>query len=303
VTPLKAGDTLDVAALERLIGYVGMGPEAFLVGDVFWGEGLALTADTRADMVEATLGLVKERRPVFVTVTSRTEDDTVALLEKMKVFIQGSGCSGDVYWVDYPIYYHSNRGLPQFYEKMGRDSAVPFVLANHPGLVVGRKNRTRQKNIRTSVLKKLSGIDGVQGLIFSGSLKRAINYQKAVRHRGDFRLFDGDEATFMKQPSSDGVVAGGANLLPKAWHEVTWSCLNRYDVERQYPDHVRQIWEAGVMVQAFQRLYATQPAAVLKRMLHVAGILPNAHTASGTPCTSPTQNQSIETICRTYDLI
>lgn len=303
VTPLKAGDTLDVAALERLFAHVGVAPDAFLIGDVFWGEGLALTVDTRADMVEATLGLVRGKRPVLVTVTSLEKDATVGLLAKMEVLIQGSSYSGDIFWVDYPICYHSNRGLPRFYEELGRDSAVPFILANHPGLIHGRRNRTKHKNIRTSVLKKLSGIDRIQGLIFSGSLKRAINYQKAVRHRRDFRLFDGDEAIFMKQPSSDGVVAGGANLLPEAWREVTWSCLNRYDVERQYPDHVRQIWEAGVMVREFHALYASKPAAVLKRMLHVAGILPNAHTASGTPFTSTAQNQDVEAICRKYDLI
>jgi hypothetical protein len=63
------------------------------------------------------------------------------------------------------------------------------------------------------------------------------------------------------------------------------------------------MWETGVMVQEFYDLYAKKPAAVLKRMLHVAGVLPNAHTASGTSPTDRSQNKAIESVCRKYDLI
>ncbi|MBW1860320.1 MAG: hypothetical protein JRI70_09685, partial [Deltaproteobacteria bacterium] len=55
--------------------------------------------------------------------------------------------------------------------------------------------------------------------------------------------------------------------------------------------------------QAFYKLYAKKPAAVLKRMLHVAGVLPNAHTASGTPPTDSAENRAIEAICSKYELI
>jgi 4-hydroxy-tetrahydrodipicolinate synthase len=303
VTPLKADDALDMATLERLIAQAGVGADAVLIGDVLWGEGLQLSPDTRIEMARATLDIVQGKWPVLITITSETSEATLELVARMESFIERSGYSGSVFWVDYPVYYHGNRGLPQFYEAMARDTAIPLILGNHPGLIHRRKRRMRHKNIRTSVLKKLSAVDRIQGLIFSGSLKRSINYHKAVRHRGEFKFYDGDEAAFIKQPSSDGVVAGGANLLPQAWHEITWSSLNRYDVQQQYADHVSQIWETGVMVQEFHDLYAKSPAAVLKRMLHVAGVLPNAHTASGTRPTDKTQNRAVETICRKYDLI
>jgi len=300
---LKTGDILDVAALDRLVRFVGAGADGLVLGDLFCGEGLELSGETRAQLVRATLEISEGRWPIFVTITSDTEEETVALLEQMKRSVEGSGHLGQLFWIDYPIYYHSNRGLPQFYEALSRDTAVPFALANDGRLVEGRKSNIKHKNIRTSVLKKLVGMDCIQGLIFTGSLKRAMNYQKAVRHSTGFKFYDGNEAAFIRQPSSDGVLAAGANLLPQAWQDITWSCLNQYDVERQYPDHVSQVWETGVMVQAFHDLYGGQPAAVLKRMLHVAGILPNAHTASGTLPTDGTQNKAIEAICRKYDLI
>ena len=303
VTPLKTEDVLDVATLERLISQAGLGADALLLGDVFWGESLVLSPETRIDMASATLEIVQGKWPVLITITSDTPEATLGLLANLESMIERSGYPGYVFWVDYPIHYHSNRGLPQFYEAMARDTAIPIILGNHPGLIQRRKERIKHKNIRTSVLKKLSGIDCIQGLIFGGSLKRSTNYHRAIRHRRGFMFYDGDESAFMKQPSSDGVVAGGANLLPQAWHEITWSCLNRYDVQRQYADHVSQIWETGVMVREFYDLYTKNPPAVLKRLLHVAGVLPNAHTASGTRRTDSSQNQAVEAICRKYDLI
>ncbi len=303
VTPLKTGDVLDVAALDRLIRQAGIGADALLVGDVFWGEGLVLSPETRIEIASAILEIVQGQWPVLITITSDTSKATRDLLSKIESYVERSGYLGSVFWVDYPIYYHSNRGLPQFYGAVAEDTAIPLILANHGGLIQRSNSRFKHKNIRTSVLKKLSGASQIQGLIFTGSLKRSMNYHKAVRHRRDFKFYDGEEAAFIKQPSSDGVVAGGANLLPQAWHEITWSCLNRYDVQRQYTDHVSQIWETGVMVQEFYDLYAKKPAAVIKRMLHIAGVLPNAHTASGTRPTDGAQNRAIEAICRKYELV
>ena len=150
-----------------------------------------------------------------------------------------------------------------------------------------RKRSVEHKNIRTAVLKKIARVDNVQGLVFSGSLKRFMNYRKAVRHLAGFKIYDGDEKAFLEQPSADGVVAGGANLLPQA---------------QQYPDHTIQILETAGMLTAFHALYSQNPAAMMKRMLHVAGVLPNAHITSATEPTTADQNGAVEEICKEYDL-
>lgn len=303
VTPLKAGDVLDVAALDRLISQAGIGADALLVGDVLWGEGSVLRPEIKMEMASAVLEIIQGRWPVLITITSETPRATIGLMARMESFVERLGYSGSVFWVDYPITYHSNRGLPQFYENLARDTEKFLILGNNPGLIRTPDKRTKHKNVRTAVLKKLSGIEQIKGLIYTGPLKRSIHYHEALRHRRGFKFYDGDEATFIRRPSSDGVVAGGANLLPQAWREITWSSLNRYDVQRQYADHVSQILETGVMAQEFYKLYAKKPAAVLKRMLHVAGVLPNAQTASGTPPTDSAENRAIEAISSKYDLI
>ncbi len=302
VTPLKTGDVLDVTALDRLIRHVGAGTDAVLLCDMVWGEGLVLNPDTRLEMTTATLEIIQGKWPVLVTITLQGSKATRNLLARIEDFIDRSGYTGSVFWVDYPVYYHSNRGLPQLYETMTGDTDIGFILGNDSKVVERRRRPVKHKNIRTNVLKKMSEIDEVQGLIFSGSLKRSMNYHKAVRGRRGFGFFDGDEVTFLQQPSANGVVAGGANLLPVAWRDIVWSSLNRYDVQRPYRDHTSQMLKAGVMLQEFYQLYSQNPVAILKRMLHVAGVLPNAHVASATqPCTAD-QNSAVEALCRKYEV-
>ncbi len=303
VTPLKTGDVVDVSVLDRLIDHVGTGADALLLGDVFWGEGLVLSSDMRLEMSCAVLEIIQGKWPVLITITSHNRKATRDLMARTEAFIERLDYPGRVYWVDYPVYYHSNRGLPQWYESMARDSRIGFVLGNHAGLVERRKRPVKHKNIRTGVLKRISQIEKVGGLVFCGSLKRSMNYRKAVRNRQGFKLYDGDELSFLRQPSSNGVVAGGANLLPEAWRGITSSCLNRYDVQQQYPDHTSQILETAAMLEEFHESYAQNPAAIMKRMLHVAGVLPNAHTASATEPSTADQNRAVEAICRKYDLI
>jgi len=154
ITPLKTGDVLDAATLERLIGHAGIGADALLLGDVFWGEGLVLGADTRIEMASAALEIVQGKWPVLITITSDTSEAALGLLARIESFIERSGYPGSVFWVDYPIYYHGNRGLPQFYEAVASDTAIPLILGNHPGLMQRRKRPIKHKNIRTSVLKR-----------------------------------------------------------------------------------------------------------------------------------------------------
>jgi dihydrodipicolinate synthase/N-acetylneuraminate lyase len=274
VTPLKTGDVVDVSVLDRLIDHVGTGADALLLSDVFWGEGLVLSSEMRLEMSCAVLEIIQGKWPVLINITSHNRKATRDLMARTEAFIERLDYPGRVYWVDYDA-----------------------------GLVERRKWPVKHKNIRTSVLKRISQIEKVGGLVFCGSLKRSMNYRKAVRNRQGFKLYDGDELSFLRQPSSNGVMAGGANLLPEAWRGITNSCLNRYDVQQQYPDHTSQILETAAMLEEFHETYAQNPAAIMKRMLHVAGVLPNAHTASATEPSTADQNRAVEAICKKYDLI
>lgn len=116
-------------------------------------------------------------------------------------------------------------------------------------------------------------MEGMEGLIFSGSLDRVQNYQKAVRSAGDFRIYDGEEARFLSHPSLGGIVSLGANLAPRAWQKVTGSSLNLDVAREKYPDRLQQIWEAGANISDLMSLYAGSSVPLMKLALFRKGIL------------------------------
>ena len=302
ITPFKKGSGLDTSALETLIRHVGPHVSGILLGDLMYGEGEVLERNTRLDLFSGALEMIPGDWPVFIAITSQSREETTEILEQTEALLKRAAYPGPGFWLDYPIYYHSNRGLPQWYQSILPKTGFPIVLANRPELVHERKHFVKHKNIRTHVLKRLTALDQIVGLAFRGSLKRSINYRKALAGRRDFRFYDADERAFIRQPSAHGVLAGGANLFTRAWQSITNACLNIYDVEFQYRDYRHQMVETAGMLETCHALYIHNPPAILKRMLHIAGILPDDEVAPGTPGLTTEQHRRIEDFCRKYDL-
>ena len=136
-------------------------------------------------------------------------------LRKLRKRLEKRAYDGPVYWIDSPLYYHSNRGLPLYYQDLSASVKEPFLLYNHPSLIKQVARPFKRSNISTGILKELAQIESIIGLIFFGSLDRSRNYQKAVRSRPAFRIYDGEEAHFLTHPSLSGVISVGANLAPR----------------------------------------------------------------------------------------
>jgi dihydrodipicolinate synthase/N-acetylneuraminate lyase len=169
--------------------------------------------------------------------------------------------------VDIPLWYHSNRKLPQFYEEWKKYTPFPILLHNHP-LLIGKRNRSlKRTNIRTAVLKRLAENERIVGLIQSGDLKRTIYYQRAVRARRDFRFYDGDERNFLNSPSSSGVVSGGANLLPSEWSQIVTASLEISEDPARNLLLLKQSQKLRELSQVLQK----NPAQSLKLGLHRLG--------------------------------
>jgi len=149
----------------------------------------------------------------------------------------------------------------------------PFLLHNDSELIKALAGPLKRTNIRTSILKELARIDCIQGLIFLGSLDRGHNYQRAVRSRSDFRIYDGGEARFLMHPSLSGLVSAGANLVPEAWQRMTESSLRMKDDGDVYPDQVQQIWELGAYLQELKDLYEGSAVPLMKQILSDMGII------------------------------
>ena len=273
ITPLKKNGEIDGRGLGRHLDRVLPHAQALLLASPFTGEGRNLDSSQREELLEKVLVVVRGRIPVLVWISHETEEKTIDTLLLLEKKVRLRNYPGQVFWVDAPLLYHSNRGLPGFYRELFSGPDRPVLLLNHPDLIRSLANPLKRNNIRTSVLKDLSGIPAVNGLIFHGSLDRANNYQKAVRTRNDFRIYDGDESRFLSYPSLSGVVSAGANLSPKAWSKITTSSIGRDEGEDTYPDHQYQIWEAGSYLRNLMTLYQTMAPPVLKTVLSEMGVI------------------------------
>ena len=272
-TPFKKNGTIDGTGLKRLLGRVAPHAQAVLLAGPRHGEGENLEMNRRRELLEKALGAIMDY-PVslFIWITGDTERQTRENILALQEGLGENRPKGGLFWVDTPLSYHSNRGLPDFYRELETMVKDPFVLHNDPECVHPARPFKR-RNIRTAVLKELVRIEGIAGLIFSGSLERAHHYQRACRERQHFRLYDGDETRFLGHPSMGGVVSVGANLAPGAWEKITQSSLQLHAHRENYPDRLQQIWESGDYLSNMVALYDQAPMPIIKEILSDMNII------------------------------
>jgi dihydrodipicolinate synthase/N-acetylneuraminate lyase len=273
ITPLKEDGAIDGRGLGQLLDRVLPCVQAVLVASPYMGEGEHLNPPKREELFDKTLVVTRGRVPVMAWISGETADETRATLLLLEKRLRARNYTGQVHWVDTPLYYHSNRGLFDHYEDLIALTRSPLLIHNDPDLIRKRGRPFKRNNIRTSILKQIVDIEGIQGLIFLGDLRRAYNYQRAARHRSHFRLYDGDENHFLRYPSLSGIVSAGANLAPRVWQKVTDSSLHSRETPQDYPDSLQQMLEAGEYLQKLRDLYYAGPVPLIKRLLSAMGII------------------------------
>ena len=184
------------------------------------GEGFDINIENKKEILGICLEVIKEELSIFVSITGNTEDETMENILEFNKLLSGLSYKGKIFWVDAPLYYHSNRGLPDMCKKLSSVTPHPLILYNNPRIIDKVKGPFNRRNIRTSVLKELSLIEEVVGLIYIGDLRRALNYQNAVRIRSNFRIYDADEELFLNFPNKSGLVSISANLIPHIWKQM-----------------------------------------------------------------------------------
>lgn len=276
ITPVLPEGGIDRSGIERLLDRVIPFVQGILLCGSDLGRGPELNATQRQDVLETVLARVAGRVPLMFWITRKTSEETFELLESIEARVSEHSYAGEVFWVDTPLAYHSNRGLPQHYKKIASLTRRPLILFNDPEFVKQAGRPLKRSNIRTAILKEIAQLEELKGLIFRGTLERARNYQKAVRTRDDLRMFDGDERRFLSHPSRHGVVSAGANLAPGAWQKVTASSIGATGDSKTYPDHLKQIWAWGSYLEALRGLYEESPGQRILAALAKKGVFDEA---------------------------
>jgi 4-hydroxy-tetrahydrodipicolinate synthase len=274
ITPLDSRGGVDWESLKSLLERLLPYGDGFLIGEPLAGEGLRFPEKMRVDLFRACLETVEGRRPLFLCPTAQTSEETLTLVAAGEKSCGGFPGDSPIFWVDLPLWHHSNRKLPQFYEEWIRRSGLPILLHNHP-LLISRLNRSlKRKNIRTAVLKKLSENERIAGLIHAGDFQRTLHYQRAVRERRDFRIYDGDEMNFLNQPSASGIVSWGANLLAAEWQEIVKGALT----PSEDPARGLRLFKESQKLKELCAAMGLNPAASLKHALQRLGKISTAAT-------------------------
>ena len=273
ITPIESGDAIDTGGLQRLLEKVAEHVHGILIASPWAGQGDIISLKARKQLLEGTMAIVPRALPLFIWITGKDEAETRRNLIALQKVTESRQYDAPIYWVDTPLLYHSNRGLPILYNELFHLAERPFILVNDPQSVARVRSAMKRKNIRTSILKEMATMDFISGLIFLGSMDRAYNYQKAVRKHSNFRIYDGDEARFLEFPSLSGVVSPGANLAPEKWRSITEYSLYLSETAGDYPDTMKQLWDTGQFLHQLRELYSTNVPVLIKSVLQEMAIL------------------------------
>lgn len=292
VTPLTPAGDLDSESLCRLVDRAAAVADGLLVGGPEAGEGLALPRKVRLALLSQTLSLVDGRLPVLFGITGATPEKTRELALAARQVKDRQGYQGQVFLADLPLWYHSNRGLPQFYRGWLPEVGLPLLLLNHPEVMQQRALLFKHRNLRTQVLKKLAALPEIVGLIYQGEMRRFLNYHLAAVARPAFAFYEADEYRFLTRPGAWGVVSPGAQLYPETWQRVTRACLHPEEMGEE-PQARHHLWVESTRLLNLAGLYRPAPAALLKAALAGQGILASDATAPGTPPAPLPQKQKL----------
>ena len=267
---------LDVEGFKKLLMVVKKSPVLINGTD----EGILLSKNIRKNAIESAMKVINGDTELIIGITGDSTEQTMESIMMVEDAVKELNYTGKIFLFDCPLWYHSNRGLPAYYEKLTEFAFFPIILSNNPGVISNLQKTLKRHNIRTNIFKKLSYNEKIAGLEHSGDLHRFLNYMRAARNRADFGFYDGNELNFLNNPSSSGVISIGANILYKDWVEVVNSSLMPDDSRKEDAGYCKLLWQKRETIKQFYFLYRINPVSLIKTALKHIGII-NSDTAAG----------------------
>jgi hypothetical protein len=240
---------------------------------MFWNPDDNLCGPVSASLLEEVIGLIPPHLPLWVRITGKTPEQTTHICRQLERVCRRLQYQGPLAWVDLPLFYHSNRGLPQHYSSLLAETEFCLIAENNPQLIGAIAGKTKRKNIRTAVLKSLAKERRFCGLLFKGDLNRSLNYHRALRSRHYFPTYDASEHSFLDKPSLSGVVSIGTNILPNEWRTVAQSSVSLNERHEIQAGRFRHLWDAGVRVKEVEKLYSPAPPKIISGVLAAWGLV------------------------------
>jgi len=218
VTPFRGGE-VDTRALDALVEAQIAGGIDALVPCGSTGEAATLTHEEHLAVVRAVVRVARGRVPVIAGTGSNSTAEAIRLT-------RGAEEAGaDAALLISPYYNRpTQEGIYRHYTAVAEASRLPLIVYNIPG-------RTGS-NITPDTLARLARIPNVVGVKeASGNLAQVLEIIHAAGP--DFGVYSGDDILTLPIMAAGGrgVIAVGANLMPRAYAELT-DALLAGDLER-----------------------------------------------------------------------
>ena len=214
VTPFRQDQSLDEAALRRLLRRQLDGGVNFLVPCGTTGESPTLTHEEHLRVVEITVEEAKGRKtPVLAGAGGYNTAEVIALarsLEKLGV----DGLLSVTPYYNKP----TQEGLYQHYKAIAAAVPLPIVVYS----VQGRTG----VNVEPATLRRLSAIDNIVGVKeASGNITQMA--QIAATLPGDFTLLSGDDSITLPLMAlgGKGIISVVSNEIPAEMTQLAACCL------------------------------------------------------------------------------
>jgi 4-hydroxy-tetrahydrodipicolinate synthase len=231
VTPLRDGDHLDVAGLERLIEHMVVGGihGLFILGTS--GEAAGLSGNLRRELIQRTCSQVASRVPVLVGVTDTSVPDSLELAR----FAANHGAHAAV--ITSPYYLPLDQAeLIQYVNLMAHEQPLPIMLYNIPQLT---KTAYETPTLRTLIdHPRIIGIKDS-----SGNQEYLYEVQSIFADRPELSLLVGTELMMASAVARGvhGAVPGGANIFPEL-------LVNLYDAALANHPHLVEPLQAQLSI-------------------------------------------------------
>ncbi|MDB5276290.1 MAG: dihydrodipicolinate synthase [Ferruginibacter sp.] len=277
VTPFNQDETVDFAALEKLINFIiGNGVE-YIVTLGTTGETPTLDKQEKLDIINFTFEKINGRVPVVVGIGGNNTREVVEQVQSYpldKAVAVLSACP----------YYNkpSQEGIFQHYKAIAEASPKPIILYNVPG-------RTGRNMEASTTLRLAHEVANVAGIKEAGNnISQCIQILKD--RPADFLVVSGDDDLVLPELACgiDGVISVAANCYPKQFSDMVRAGLaSDFAAAKKLNDPLLEVYNL---------LFTENNPAGVKGFLFEMGYIKNVVRLPVTPLSEGIQ-QKVKAYC------
>lgn len=266
VTPFKQDESIDEAALRRLVEFQITNGVDFLIACGTTGESVTLSEDEQARVVQITIEAAAGRVPVLGGAGGYNTRENIEKTHRYEKLGADAILSVTPYY-NKP----TQEGLYQHFRAIHDATALPIMLYNVPG-----RTSVNMEPATTARLAELPRIHSVKEA--SGNISQ-IGEIAALTEGMDFKLFAGDDSVVLPVAALGGigVVSVASNIAPKLTSDLAHLCAaGDYAAARKLYNRLTPL---------FKTLFIESNPIPVKAALAMAGLIEEVYRLPMVPMT------------------